>query len=279
MTFTPVTPGGYANAYAMDVTERNAAQRKLEQYSGQLEVMVAARTRELEEAQERLVRQERLAVLGQLAGGIGHELRNPLGVLSNAVYYLKMVLSDTDETVSEYLDIMSEEIYKSEKIISGLLDFSRTQTPAKATVSLDTVIAQALKNSPPPEGIRRIDEIASDVPDLFIDPVQIAIVLSNLVTNAYQSMPQGGTLTLGAKPENSRVVVWVEDTGCGIPSENLAKVFEPLFTTKSRGIGLGLALSRNLVTANGGTLEVTSEEGKGTVFRLTLPQAIPVAVP
>ena len=273
LAFAPVMAGGYANVYAMDITERKAAQRQLERYSEHLEEMVALRTRDLEEAQERLVRQERLAVLGQLAGGIGHELRNPLGVLSNAIYYLKMVLTDADDTVNQYLDIMSEEIDKSEKIISGLLDFSRTRAPVRTAVSLVAVISQALKDNPPPEGVQWVDEVASDFPDLYADPVQLGIVIANLIANAYQAMPKGGTLTFSATAEHGRAIVQIADSGCGIARENLARIFEPLFTTRARGIGLGLALSRNLILANGGTIDVASEEDKGTTFRLHLPLA------
>jgi len=273
LTFTPVPGGDYANAYALDITERRAAQRELERYSKHLEEMVLARTHELEEAQEKLVRQERLAVLGQLAGGIGHELRNPLGVLSNAIYYLRMVLTDVDDTVLEYLDIMSEEIDKSEKIISGLLDFSRTRAPVRARVAFAETVAQVLKGNPPPVGVEWIDEMAPDLPELYVDPMQIAIVVANLVTNAYQAMPKGGTLRIHTHEASGRAVAAISDSGYGIPQSNHSKIFEPLFTTKARGIGLGLALSRNLITANDGTIDVESEEGKGTTFRLTLPLA------
>ncbi|MEE9617440.1 MAG: ATP-binding protein, partial [Anaerolineae bacterium] len=258
---------------------------------------------------ERLVRQEKLAVLGQLAGGVGHELRNPLGVISNAVYFLQMTLSDADETTREYLNIIGSEVRNSEKIISDLLDFARTRTPERKEIAVSDLVAQVLQKRPPPENVQVTTEIPPDLPSVFVDPRQMGQVLGNLVTNGYQAMPEGGRLTihvsegevtgrpgddLSATPSPC-LRVSISDTGCGIPQENLEMLFEPLFTTKAKGIGLGLAVSKNLVEANGGSIEVESpstglpsatlgtsragpstelragEEGKGSTFTVTLP--------
>ena len=254
-----------------DITERVRAEEALKEYSERLEEMVEERTRKLQDAQERLVRRERLAVLGQLAGGVGHELRNPLGVISNAVYYLKTVLTDADETTREFLDIISAEVRNSSKIISDLLDFSRTRMPDREEVAVSELVAQVLKKRPPPEEVEVITEFAPDLPPVFVDPRQMGQVLGNLVTNAYQAMKEGGKLTISAQAEEGQVSISVGDTGCGISPENMAKLFEPLFTTKSRGIGLGLAVSRSLVEANGGSIEVESEVGKGSTFTVRLP--------
>ena len=253
------------------VRKRDRVEEAVRAYSERLEEMVDERTKDLRDAQEQLVRREKLAVLGQLAGGVGHELRNPLGVISNAVYYLKMVLPDADEPIKEYLELISSEVRNSEKIISELLDFSRTRPPEREEVAVSKLIAQVLKKQPPPEKVQVIPEIASDLPAVFVDPRQMGQVLGNLVLNAYQAMPEGGELILRARVEEGQVALSVADTGCGISRENLEKLFEPLFTTKVRGIGLGLALSRNLVEANGGSIEVESEVGKGSTFTVLLP--------
>ena len=252
-------------------SQRDAALEELKEYSQRLEEMVEERARDLRDAQEQLVRREKLAVLGQMAGGVGHELRNPLGVISNAAFYLKMVHSDADETTTEYLDMISAEVQRAERIISSLLDFGRTRPAEREQIAVSALVCQVLERRPPPEGVRVTTQIADDLPPAYVDPQQIDMVLSNLITNAYQAMPDGGNLIINAagsgRPE---VSISITDTGCGISAENMKKLFEPLFTTKARGIGLGLAVSRNLVKANGGTIEVESTEGEGSTFTVTL---------
>jgi len=253
------------------ITERKRAEESLKEYSERLEEMVEERTQELREAQEQLIRREKLAMLGQLAGGVGHELRNPLGVISNAVYFLKMTLPDADETTKESLEMISEEVRNSTRIISDLLDFSRTRLPDREEVAVSELVAQVLEKLSPPEGVEVITEIAPDLPPVFVDSCQMGLVLDNLVTNAYQAMKEGGNLTISAQAEKGQMSLSVADTGCGIPPESLPKIFEPLFTTRARGIGLGLATSRILVEANGGSIEVESEVGKGSTFTVRLP--------
>lgn len=254
-----------------ELVERERAEEALTEYSERLEEMVEERSRELEDAQEELVRKEKLATLGQLAGGVSHELRNPLGVISNAVYYLKMTLSDADETTREYLDMISSEVPKSEKIVSDLLGLSGVRTPQKEETEVSTLITQSLERVPPPEGTTLNVNLPPDLPLVFVDSQQIEQVLTNLITNAYQAMPDGGALTIQGGTDGHRVAVSICDTGVGITVENVQKIFEPLFTTKSRGIGLGLALSQSLVEANEGSIEVQSEEGKGSTFTVLVP--------
>lgn len=254
-----------------DITERKKVEKKLEEYSKRLEKMVEERTRKLQDAQEELIRQEKLAVLGQLAGGVGHELRNPLGVISNAVYYLKMILTQADDTTKEYLDMISSEVRNSEKIISGLLNLSRTRSAEKEEIAVSELVANTLENQPPPKKVKVTTRIVSQLPSLFIDPRQIGQVLINLIINAYQAMSEGGKLTISAQAEKEKVYLSITDTGCGISKENMKKLFEPLFTTKAKGIGLGLPVSKNLVKINGGSIKMKSKEGEGTTFTLILP--------
>ncbi len=225
----------------------------------------------LRDARAELIRKERLAVLGQLSGSVSHELRNPLGVISNAVYYLNNVLPDADETTKEYLGIISSEVHTADKIVSDLLDLSRTRPAERTETAVTELVAQVLARQPVPENIEVVTEIATDLPPLLVDPGQIGLVLANLVTNAIQAMPEGGELALSARSGESTVTLSVSDTGCGISEDTMAKLFEPLFTTKSRGIGLGLSVSKNLVEVNGGAIEVESEVGKGATFTVELP--------
>jgi signal transduction histidine kinase len=244
---------------------------QMEQYSEHLEEMVNERTQELQKTQEQLIRQEKLAGLGQLAGSVAHELRSPLNVLSNAIYFLKTTLAGTDEKTREYLQMISSEIHKSERIISDLLNFSRARPPERENVEISALVTQVIAEQLPPEQIELSTQLASNLPSVFVDPEQVEQVLVHLISNAYQSMPEGGKLTISTKLETNDVAISVADTGCGISPENMNKLFEPLFTTKAKGIGLGLAVSKSLIESNEGTIEVESEENKGSIFTVRLP--------
>jgi signal transduction histidine kinase len=252
---------------------RKRAEEALREYSERLEERVEERTRELREAQEQLIRKEKLTVLGQLAAGVGHELRNPLGVISNAVYLLQMNLPDADETTRESLEMIAEEVRNAAKIISDLLDFSRTRLPEREEVAVSELVTEVLEKRPPPKEVEVVTQIAPDLPPVCADPRQMEQVLVNLVVNAYQAMKGRGRLTISAQVEDGQLALSIADTGCGISEEDMAKLFEPLFTTKSRGIGLGLATSKSLVEANGGSVEVSGKLGKGSTFTVRLPLA------
>jgi len=231
------------------------------------------KTRQLLEAQEELVRKEKLAVLGQVASSVGHELRNPLGVMSNAVYYLQTVLPDADETTKEYLGIIRDEIADAERIVSDLLDSVRTKPPHKETADVAQLIAQVMgKCAIPPSVTVRLD-IPAAISPLRADAMQIQQVLRNLVSNGVEAMAGGGTLEIAAveNRQDGNIRISVRDSGAGIAPEQMGKLFQPLYTTKVRGIGLGLVVVKNLTEANGGRVEVESEPGKGSAFSITLP--------
>ncbi|MBM4431061.1 MAG: PAS domain S-box protein, partial [Chloroflexi bacterium] len=176
-------------AVTRDITRRKQAEEELRERSRELEEALA----QLGQAQERLVRQEKLAMLGQLAGGVGHELRNPLGVISNAVYFLRLVLPDADATVGEYLGIIASEVRKAEKIVADLLDFARTRPATREKVAVSALVEQALQRLPPPMGVKVTTHMTPDLPVVFADAGQISQVLDNLINNAYQSMPEGAS--------------------------------------------------------------------------------------
>jgi len=264
---------------AQDINERVQAEEKIRQLNAELEKRVDERTRELHEAQEQLVRQEKLAVLGQMASSVGHELRNPLGVINSAVYYIKLVQPDADAKIKEYLGIIEQEIRTSERIITDLLDFARIKSVDREPVSVSDLIRQTLERFPAPPAVEVVLDLPADLPRVYADPRQMTQVLSNLIVNACQAMvstgstgtPEGGKLSLYGNVQNDMINIIVKDTGVGIPPENMKKLFEPLFTTKSRGIGLGLAVSKKLTEANGGRIEVQSEAGQGSSFTVWLP--------
>jgi signal transduction histidine kinase len=230
-------------------------------------------TRQLRDAEDALVRRERLAILGQLSSGVGHELRNPLGVMTNAVYYLKAVLGGAPAKVHEYLGILQQQIALSEKIVSDLLDFARQKPPRRMPTALREATHTQVDKLGAMEGISVDVEIPEHIPPVLVDGVHLGQVVLNLLTNASQAMEGEGRITVRARENGSRVFYEVSDTGPGIPPQNLEKIFEPLFTTKARGIGLGLSVSRMLARANGGDLTATATPEKGATFTLTLEKA------
>jgi PAS domain S-box-containing protein len=257
-----------------EINELMRAREALKQYSERLEEMVEERTKELREAQEQLVRQEKLAVLGQLAGGVGHELRNPLGAIKSAAYFLNMALEEPDPEVKETLEILEKEVATSENVISSLLDFARAKPPTRRRVDTNEVIQEALSRVTVPENVEVVSQLDGRLPAILADPDQLGQVFGNIILNAVQAMPEGGQLTIKSEvPSAEWVAVSFTDTGAGIPEENLDKLFEPLFTTKAKGIGLGLAVTKTLVEGHGGSIEVESEVGVGTTFMVRLPMS------
>ena len=226
----------------------------------------------LREAQEELVRKEKLALLGQLAGGVGHELRNPLGVIKNSVYYLNMILPQ-DEKIRKHLAILDREVANSDRIVTELLDFARVKAPVREAASLVSIVRAALQQLSRPESVTVQLALAESMPAVLIDAHQVGQILLNFLQNAVQAMPDGGRVTVSVGEDRESVFAAVEDTGVGVPPENLAKIFQPLFTTKAKGIGLGLALARDLAEANGGRITVESTVGQGSRFAVHFEKA------
>ncbi len=256
---------------ARDITEVSLAQEEVRRLNTELEQHVEARTRELRDAQEKLIRQEKLAVLGQLAGGVGHELRNPLGIINNAIYYLRLIQPDADDKVKEYMGIIETETRTADKIINDLLDFSRIKSVDREPIRIADLIKQTFTRFPIPDNVDVTVVQPDDLLTVKVDSHQMIQVLGNLVVNGCQAMSKGGPLIVQVIKSGKDVSIAVKDKGVGIPPENMDKLFEPLFTTKPKGIGLGLAVSKKLVEANGGRIEVHSEVGMGATFTLYLP--------
>jgi len=254
----------------------NAMAGEVEAVRRHLEEAVEKRTGELRSAQESLARREKLALIGHLASGVGHEIRNPLGVMANAVYYLETVQADASPQVLQYLGILRQQIQLCAKIVNDLLDLSRATPVNRERVGvgrlLDNVDERLRKAEP---GAAFVADIPHDLPAVVVDPVHAGQVLDNLLRNALQAMNGSpGTVRVRARATGDGFVcVEVSDSGPGIPKEHFSKVFEPLFTTKARGIGLGLALSKSLAQANGGDLALVSAPDQSATFAFTLPVA------
>jgi len=207
---------------------------------------------------------------------VGHELRNPLGVIKAAVYYIKgrvakSELAQKEPQVMDFLNIVDEEINSSNKIINDLLGFSRAGKLTVSPARIEKVIEDALSRLSIPENIEVAKKLDGDLPEVEIDADQIHQVLVNIITNAAQAMREGGRLAISAKKGGKFLEVGIADTGCGIPQEIIDKIFDPLFTTRAKGIGLGLAVCKTIIDRHKGNIAVKSKVEKGTAFTIKLP--------
>jgi two-component system cell cycle sensor histidine kinase/response regulator CckA len=254
-----------------NITERKKMERKLQEYAEHLEDMVEKRTKALRESQERLLKAERMAAIGQLATMVGHDLRNPLAAIQNASYYLKMKLAvSKDEKIKKMLAVIDNEINYANNIVKDLLDFSRVKKPELKKVDIISSIQDAVAQLKFPENITLITKF-SEVPIIEADPDQLRRVFQNIALNGAQAMPDGGKLTVSTRKNGNFIEVTFRDTGAGIPEENMSKLFTPLFTTKAQGVGLGLPICKNLVECHNGRIEVKSKVGEGSTFTVKLP--------
>ncbi|TFG71837.1 MAG: PAS domain-containing sensor histidine kinase, partial [Anaerolineales bacterium] len=250
VTVSAYLEGDNIQGMMVDITERKQADKIMLVYSEKLEETVTVRTQELQDLHEQLIRQEKLAVLGQLAGGVGHELRTPLNAIKIATYYLNMILPEKnpDPEIQETLKVLERETAIAERIITSLLDYARTRLPNWHTVNLNDLLQDVMSRTPLPDAPRvEVDlQLDPELPMITADPDQLPQIFNNLVLNAVQAMPEGGQLTIRTERENPEwVKVSITDTGTGIPEKNLERLFLPLFTTKTQGMGLGLTIVKN----------------------------------
>lgn len=249
----------------------------LEAINDNLEALVEQRTEELRAAHQELVRREKLAFLGTLAGALGHELRNPLSAMATSVYVLKKV-TPTNGEAAQHLTILAHQIAAANRIIANLLDFARTREPVCEEVDLREVVQEAIESSVIPSAVRLTVSLGEEPVRVMADATQISQVLLNLIANAVQAMPGGGHLEVALSRNAEGVEITVADTGCGMTEQQKAQLFQPLFTTKPKGIGLGLAVSKKLIEAHGGEITCESAVGRGTRFSIRLP-ALPTPEP
>jgi len=249
------------------------------QMTGSLKKVTASRdelNREITERkrmEERLLTAERLATLGQFSGSISHELRNPLGVVDSSAYYLKTKLKDADKKVHEHLDRIRSSVGSSTAIIESLLNLTRMGEPQLAKVDLIAITSDAIATSKVPDTVKVIQDFPGQEVLVNADHEQLRMAFKNIIKNASEAMENEGTLMVTVRTAaDSRAEVSFADTGPGIAEENLEKVFQPLFSTKARGIGFGLSIAKMVIDKHGGTIEAKSEPGKGATIIVQLPQ-------
>ena len=256
-----------------DITRLKSVEDALRRANEDLERRVDERTRALREAQDALLRKERLVVLGQLSGGLAHQIRTPLATIANGLAVLRRKLgASADPEVELVLGIVSEEIVDANRIITDLLDFARVRPPSCASVPVGALVDAALATVRAPPGVM----VARDVDDALVvsvDERQTRDALANVMRNAVEAMGANGRLTITAVADGPHAVLAVADTGPGLDERAEAHLFEPLVTSKPLGLGLGLTTARALVENQGGELRCVASSAEGARFELRVPLA------
>jgi PAS domain S-box-containing protein len=255
------------NSQMLDKLEKNEDLLRLN--AEHLEELVEERTKQLKDS-------ERLAAIGATAGMVGHDIRNPLQAIMSDVFLLKSDLSavpegEEKEGMKESLDGLEKNVEYINKIVQDLQDYAKPLKPAMQETHLDELCEECTLKREIPENIEASCEVAEDAKKLAADPGMLKRILSNLVSNAVQAMPQGGKIFVRAYRDSGDTVITVHDTGMGIPEEVRPRLFTPLFTTKSKGQGFGLAVVKRMTEALGGTVTFESQNNEGTTFIVRLP--------
>jgi PAS domain S-box-containing protein len=249
----------------------NEAKNRVKEYADQLELKVKQRTQELVEAQNRLLKAERLAAIGEVAAMVGHDLRNPLAGIDGAAYYLKTKFgSNMDQRAKEMFELIEKDIDYSNNIITDLLEYSREIRLEIEAANPKSIVTEALSLVRVPPNIQ-VADLTGNEPKIEVDSERMKRVFVNIIKNAVDAMPQGGKLIIESKESSGNLEIAFTDTGIGMSKETLNKLWTPLFTTKAKGMGLGLSICRRFVEAHCGHISVKSKEGKGTTFTVIVP--------
>ena len=271
----------------------NNSDQKLRHYNAAMEKQVKLRTEELSQANQKLVdemalkekthgelletkerlnRQEKLASVGQVSSNIAHELRNPMAAIRNSVYFLRK-RPLVDKKMIHHLELIDNELNQSDEVIQRLLELTKGKKLKLSKTNLQKLISDAFEISRGSQSTTLETNIHHDIEFINVDALLFRQILTNLTTNSIQVMPKGGVIKVSATPDFSgkkNIYIRFIDTGTGIPKENWGEIFDPLFTNKKEGIGLGLSLCKDLIERHGGTIEVEFSSIEGTCFLITL---------
>lgn len=227
---------------------------------------------ERKKSQEKIIILKKLATIGELAGIMSHELREPLGIIRNSAYFIKKKLKkSSNETVKEQLNIIDVEIESANQLITNIYDFSKIKPTNFKKEQINNIIKEVISKSAIPANVKVHMVLEENIPKTDIAKEQIRHVFRNIISNAIEAMPRGGKLTITTKKVNAFIQVAFKDTGIGIEKENLSKIFEPLVSFKLRGVGLGLSACRIIVGNHKGIIKAESTKGMGATFTVIFP--------
>jgi len=223
----------------------------------------------LRQSQEQLLKSQRLAAIGETAAMVAHDIRNPLQSIAGASYLLKARTSNTDWKLDEIIRIIDKSVEYSDKLLEELMEYSKDITLHRTESSPSLLIKESISKVQIPNTIR-VEDMTTTTPTCFVDKDQLIRTFINIIENALDAMSAGGTLTISNKQVNGKMEIVFADTGRGISKEDMEKIWAPLYTTKPKGVGLGLAICKRIVEAHGGTINVESSLGKGSIFTITI---------
>jgi PAS domain S-box-containing protein len=285
---TPFTYHGEDCMLAMtvDISERKRVEQELERYRQHLEEMVRTRTQALEAAQNELVKSEKLAVLGQLTATVSHELRNPLGVIRSSNFYLQRKVKDRDEKVDKHFKRIEEQVALCDTIVADLLEYTRGRNVSMVKEDITPWLAQVIEQIQEAQGITVTKELSTQLPAVPHDQEKMRRVVINVIDNAIQAVRAKSVAANGGSVDyhpnikikthhvHDQVILSIADNGVGMDPDTLQRAFEPLFTTRARGTGIGLAIVKKIVNEHGGSVSLESDVGEGTRVTIALPCAV-----
>ncbi|MFH1259825.1 MAG: ATP-binding protein [Elusimicrobiota bacterium] len=267
--------GILANTFLVMADRIQEREQKLAQWGEELEKMIEVRTGELKESQSRLIHAERLAAIGQLAAAVSHDLKNPLTGIQLAVVYLKKKLSAQPAEILNLLDSIGEEAEHANRIINDILIFSRPTLPVFKLVDLNRIIEESFSIAHLSgfiQGVKVVRNFYSALPEINADSSQLRRIFENLITNSCQAMSGKGEIRIETKPgAEGMAEIIITDNGPGISPENINKIFNPFFTTRAKGTGLGLTIVKGIIEMHQGAIRVESSPGEGASFVISLP--------
>jgi len=267
-----------------DLTQRMESSSKDE--IGQLANSFNNMVDSLQESQDQLLQKEKFATIGRISGSIAHDIRHPLATIKNSAYFLNMTLKDPNEKTKKHLNLINSQVAHANEIINSLMRMSDDRKPEKSKIIINDFVNEFFSILPLPERIELVTELDNECPDIMVDLSQLKQVFTNLESNAVKSMPENGTITVKTRKvtsldlesqisthEGDFVEISFSDTGSGMKKDVLDNVFEPFYTTRNKGIGLGLSIVKDVIVINNGKITAESEEGKGSTFKIIFPGA------
>lgn len=256
-----------------EIEERKKIELEVRKLNEELEEKVEERTKQLEKAHEELLVRERLAILGHFAGSISHEIRNPLSVIASSVYFLNIKLKDADDKIKNHLEKIKKSVDKANNIIQSLLNLAKMKAPDKEECDLIEIFEDVIKSYPIGENIKIRKEFYKDKINIFAEREQLYMAFKNMIKNSVEALENNdGEIIINVKEaQNKYLIITISDTGPGIDKSIKDKIFQPLFSTKTHGIGFGLSITKMIIENHGGSIKALSKKGKGATFIIKLP--------